>query len=84
MENNYNTQFISTYKQFEDPEDSNICYQMQLLQAFYMNKYNEEVLQKKIENIYNILRENEHLKEIFLLLKEKHPQLKFINYNNKN
>ena len=84
MENNYNTNFISTYKQFEDIEDSNICYKLQLLQAFNINNYNEDILQKKMENIYNILRDNKYLKEIFLLLEKKHPQLKFINYNIKN
>ena len=86
MENNYNINFISTYKQFEDNEDSNICYKLQLLQAFNINDYNdnEDLLQKKMENIYKILRENKYLKEIFLLLEKKHPQLKFINYNVKN
>ena len=84
MENNYNTNFISTYKQFEDIEASNICYKLQLLQAFNINHYNEDDLQKKMENIYNILRDNKYLKEIFLLLEKKHPQLKFINYNIKN
>lgn len=86
MENNYNINFISTYKQFEDTEDSNICYKLQLLQAFNINDYNdnEDLLQKKMENIYKILRENKYLKEIFLLLEKKHPQLKFINYNVKN
>ena len=31
---NYNTQFLCTYKSFSDNYYSNLCYQIQLLQAF--------------------------------------------------
>ena len=38
---NYNLDFLCTYKSFNENYDSNLCYQIQLLQAFNMNKYDE-------------------------------------------
>ena len=33
---NYNNELILTYKMFKEEEDCNLCYQIQLLQAFNM------------------------------------------------
>ena len=38
---NYNNNFITTYKSFEEPYYSDLCYKIQLLQAFNMIKYDE-------------------------------------------
>jgi len=79
MENNYNINFLCTYKSYNEDYYTNLCYQIQLLQVFNMIKYDETILQKNIENIYKILRENIFLKEIFTILENKHPTLAFFN-----
>jgi hypothetical protein len=79
MENNYNINFLCTYKSYNEDYYTNLCYQIQLLQVFNMIKYDETILQKNIENIYKILRENIFLKEIFTILENNHPTLAFFN-----
>ena len=70
---NYNYSFICTYKELNQDYYSNLCYQIQLLQVFNMDKYDEYILQKNIESVYIFLRDNNYIKEIFKLLQEKLP-----------
>jgi len=79
MTTNYNKSFICTYKKFDDEYNSNLCYQIQLLQAFNMNKYDEYMLQKNIENLYIFLRYNLNIIKICELLKKKYTNLSFLN-----
>jgi hypothetical protein len=79
MTTNYNKSFICTYKKFGDEYNSNLCYQIQLLQAFNMNKYDEYMLQKHIENLYIFLRDNVNIIKICELLKKKYTNLSFFN-----
>ena len=58
---NYNYELILTYKMFNKEEDSNLCYQIQLLQAFNMLKYDDFILQKNIESIYELLKNDNNL-----------------------
>ena len=53
---NYNSQFICIYRHYDEFEYQNLCYQIQLLQAFNMMKYDEYILQKNVERIYQSLR----------------------------
>tara|TARA_Y100000992_G_scaffold302285_1_gene275881 strand:- start:37548 stop:37934 length:387 start_codon:yes stop_codon:yes gene_type:complete len=76
---NYNKSFSCTYKKFNDDYDSNLCYQIQLLQAFNMNKYDEYILQKNIENLFIFLRDNTDIINICNLLKNKYTNLSFLN-----
>lgn len=68
---NYNSQLVLTYKMFNKEEDSNLCYQIQLLQAFNMLKYDDYILQKNIESVYEILKNIETIKSILLIISEK-------------
>lgn len=79
MRTNYNKSFICTYKNFDDEYNSNLCYQIQLLQAFNMNKYDEYMLQKNIENLYIFLRDNINIIKICELFKKKYTNLSFLN-----
>lgn len=79
MTTNYNKSFICTYKKFHDEYNSNLCYQIQLLQAFNMNKYDEYILQKNIENLYIFLRDDVNIIKICELLKKKYTNLSFLN-----
>jgi hypothetical protein len=68
---NYNSELILTYKMFKKEEDCNLCYQIQLLQAFNMLKYDDYILQKNIETIYELLKNDTNIKEILLIISEK-------------
>ena len=80
----YNNEFICTYKSLEDEYSSNLCYQIQLLQAFNMTKYDDKILQINMEKIYNLLRENIYIKKIYSLIEKKYPEINFINSFNDN
>lgn len=80
----YNNEFICTYKSLEDEYSSNLCYQIQLLQAFSMTKYDDKILQINMEKIYNLLRENIYIKKIYSLIQKKYPEINFINSFNDN
>lgn len=79
---NYNSQLVLTYKMFKKEEDSNLCYQIQLLQAFNMLKYDDFILQKSIESVYIILQNNETIKSILLIISEKMKSYELFNLKN--
>jgi len=68
----YNTEFICTYKSFED-DMSDICYHAQLLQAFNLSKYNPEQVISLTDELYDELRENKEIRDILNILSTK-PQ----------
>lgn len=75
MDINYNSSFITTYKSFDEPYYSDLCYKIQLLQAFYMIKYDEFMLQQNIQKTYYFLREEEKIKKIISVLSQNNKQL---------
>lgn len=81
---NYNSQLVLTYKMFKKEEDSNLCYQIQLLQAFNMLKYDDYILQKNIECVYEIVKNDNIIKEIIILLSEKMKTYQLFNLINQN
>ena len=81
---NYNSQLVLTYKMFKKEEDSNLCYQIQLLQAFNMLKYDDFILQKNIENIYHFIKNDINIKEILILLSEKMKAYELFNITNED
>ena len=76
--NNYNPDFLTTYKSFNDDYYSNLCYKIQLLQAFNMQKYDEFILQENIKKIYYLMRENEELKKMYTILSKTNSQFEFM------
>ena len=76
---NYNSELVLTYKMFKDDNDSNLCYQIQLLQAFNMLKYDDFILQKNIESVYELLKNNNEIKNILLIISEKMKAYESIN-----
>lgn len=81
---NYNSQLVLTYKMFKEEEDSNLCYQIQLLQAFNMLKYDDFILQKNIESVYEILKNEKTINEIVILLTEKMKSYELFALANEN
>lgn len=72
---NYNSSFITTYKSFDEPYYSDLCYKIQLLQAFNMIKYDEFMLQQNIQKTYYSLREEEKIQKIMSILSQNNKQL---------
>lgn len=72
---NYNSSFITTYKSFDEPYYSDLCYKIQLLQAFNMIKYDEFMLQQNIQKTYYVLREEEKIQKIMSILSQNNKQL---------
>ena len=81
---NYNNELILTYKMFKEEEDCNLCYQIQLLQAFNMLKYDDYILQKNIESIYEVLKNIETIKSILLIISEKMKIYELFDIENDN
>ncbi len=83
MNINYNYNFLCTYTDFSNNYYSNLCYQIQLLQAFNMQKYDEFILNKNIQSMFVLLKDNLEIKNILLLLSKKITNLSFLNIFNK-
>jgi len=64
----YNSQLLCTYDKidFNYQED---LYRVQLLQALYCNKFNEGVINNKVENLYNSLKNELFIKQILEKMK---------------
>ena len=71
---NYNTNFLCTYKSFSDSYYSNLCYQIQLLQAFNMKLYNATQLSNNINSCYKHYINNKTINEILDLVTIKYSK----------
>ena len=71
---NYNTDFLCTYKSFTDSYYSNLCYQIQLLQAFNMKLYDATQLSDNINKCYQYYINNEMINEILNLVNVKYSK----------
>ena len=68
----YNTNFLCTYRNFQEDYYSNLCYQIQMLQALNMDKYDSFILSVNIQKVYYFLQNNNEIIYILNLLKEKY------------
>ena len=71
----YSADFICTYKLMDDDDDRNIMYQMQLLQAFGMEKFHEGEMSEKALQLYNKLIDCNEVKEILEEGIKANPQM---------
>ena len=74
---NYNTEFICTYKKMDGEYYQTLCYQIQILQALNINKYDEIIISNHIEKIFYFLKNNYEIDIILLALKEKYMNTNF-------
>ena len=84
---NYNSEFLCTYKSLDLDEEyyKKLCYQIQMLQALNINKYDEFIIPNHIEKIYYFLQNYYEIDIILLTLKEKYKNSSisfFIENNN--
>jgi hypothetical protein len=82
---NYNTEFLCTYKSMPEEYYKNLCYQIQILQALNISKYDDIIVSNHIEKIYYFLQNYYEIDIILLALKEKYKNSNisfFIENNN--
>jgi len=82
---NYNSEFLCTYKSFTEEDYKTLCYQIQMLQALNINKYDEDIVSSYIEKIYYFLQNYYEINIILLALKDKYKSSSisfFIENNN--
>jgi len=82
---NYNSEFLCTYKSMDEEYYQNLCYQIQILQALNISKYDDTIVSNHIEKIYYFLQNYYEIDIILLALKEKYKNSSisfFIENNN--
>jgi hypothetical protein len=67
----YDVGFVCTYNLIDDEDQSNICYQAQLLQALKQVEYDDDKISVITGKIYDELKDNEEILEILDILSEK-------------
>ena len=60
----YSADFICTYKLMDNDDDRNIMYQIQILQAFGMQKFDQDEINEKVLHLYQKLIDCNQVKEI--------------------
>tara|TARA_B100000902_G_C27313367_1_gene919764 strand:- start:3060 stop:3446 length:387 start_codon:yes stop_codon:yes gene_type:complete len=78
MENSiYDYSFLCTYQHMKNKETSNLCYQVQFLQAFQMAEYESEQIENVTTSLYEELKDD--FSFITLVSKLKNTMEKNIN-----
>jgi hypothetical protein len=75
----YHADFICTYKLMDNDDDRNLMYQMQLLQAFGMQKFDEDEMSEKTLQLYHKVMHCKQIKEIIEEGIQSNPQMKMTN-----
>ena len=57
----YNTDFICTYNLIKEYEDSELLYQIQFLQAFNLEEFNEKIINKLTKDLFYKFKENKYI-----------------------
>lgn len=63
----YKTDFICTYNYIDDLEDSQMLYQIQLLQAFDLFEYKYDIINNITEELYELYKDNKYILGILLI-----------------
>ena len=81
---NYTSEFLCTYKNLDEEYYQHLCYQIQILQALNISKYDETIISNHIEKIFYFLHNYYEIDIILLALKEKYKNssISFIVENN--
>ena len=81
---NYNSNFVTTYKTFDKQNYATLCYQIQILQAFNMKKYDINILQENIKNLNYLLKNNIIINKILVALEKNNNYFFEIPQENKD
>ena len=66
----YQSDFICTYKLLEEPNDQEQMYRIQILQAFELNVWNDDKINKTMKGLYTTLAKTDALNDIFKQARE--------------
>jgi hypothetical protein len=75
----YHADFICTYKLMDDDDDRNFMYQIQLLQAFGMQNFDENEMSERTLQLYGKLKNCNEIEEILEEGVKANPQMKMTN-----
>jgi hypothetical protein len=75
----YHADFICTYKLMDDDDDRNFMYQIQLLQAFGMQNFDENEMSENVLQLYHELKNCNEIEEILEEGVKANPQMKMTN-----
>ena len=78
----YDSEFICTYKMMNNEEDQEHLYKIQLLQAFNLEEWNDEVINDTMVELFNLMKLDENLYKILLSLSKVESLQKVINMAN--
>ena len=68
--------FVCTYKLInDDMQESNMLYQIQLLQSFNLSQFDEKQINQKIEIIYNQIKNHPQIIQLINLVKQKNDKV---------
>lgn len=65
----YNYDMICTYKMMDNDDDQKVMYQIQLLQLFNLDNFNDVELSNKIFELYDCFKDNSDIKNLI----DNHP-----------
>jgi hypothetical protein len=79
---NYDYNLICTYHLIEDDDNlSSLCYQNQLLQVFKLKNFDSQKIDNNIIKLYNILKDDQEILDIFDILSNKLTIFQFLKQN---
>lgn len=61
-----NIDFICTYQLLENYDESFMLYKIQFLQIFNIEEYDDNLINNKVENLYNKIKDNEIIKKLIV------------------
>lgn len=59
-----NTDFLCTYHLVKNYDESFMLYKIQFLQIFNLQEYYDNIINIKVENLYNKIKDNEIIKKL--------------------
>ena len=62
----YDSEFICTYKEMDTPEEQEELYKIQLLQAFCLEEWDDDVVNNTISELYNLMSLDKNVQEILV------------------
>ena len=63
----YCADFICTYKLIEKESESEHLYRIQFLQAFQSENWNDDIINDKMKDLYENIKDNTNIKDIINL-----------------
>uniref|UniRef100_A0A6C0CQ41 Uncharacterized protein n=1 Tax=viral metagenome TaxID=1070528 RepID=A0A6C0CQ41_9ZZZZ len=73
----YNTSLNIDYKDEKYKNEHNVIYQKQFLKAFYIEKYDEKKIIKKMDQIYDDICNDNNMKKLFDEIKKRNKIFPF-------